>query len=73
MITSGYSPTFLAEDRGHLIIAVAILFIVLDFIFSILYITARRTTPIAFGRHDFLLILSLIFNLAVYALSICQY
>ena len=73
LAASGLSPSYLAEDKGHVIVAVAAAFIVADIIFTTLRFAARRKCNASFGWDDYLIIPSLLSNLAIYGLSISQY
>ena len=73
IFTFDYSPAYLAEDKGYLVMAIAITFIVVDVIFTLLRFTARRISKVSFGWDDYLLIPSLLSNLTTYGLCISQY
>jgi hypothetical protein len=54
--TFNLSPEYLAEDQSHKLLIVAILFLVLEFLFIGIYFTSRFTTNTPHGIDTYLMI-----------------
>ena len=63
------SPQYLEAYIGHELVAVAVMFIVLDIICVALRITARYLSKTSIGLDDYLVVPALIFCVALCAVS----
>ena len=71
--SSSYTPEPINAYTGNRVIGAAICFIFLDITLTTLRYVARRSTKSERGWDDFLILPSLLSNLAMYAVSISQY
>lgn len=53
--SSSLSPEYLAEDRGHVLVAIAVLFMVVDSLFVALRFYAQRLNKTPIGLDDVLI------------------
>lgn len=67
-----YSPEYLAEDRGQTMIAISVLFIVLDIVFLWLRAYAQKLARIAIGLDDIIISLACFTHIGLCILGISK-